>query len=212
MTTVPERLQSEYFKKVIESILIQHPTKIILNIPYICNRSKEIYIIPDWIEHHEKIIVNRTPDLGPATKILGSLKILKNLDLPIIQLDDDIIYQSFVLSELIQSLTDHPNDVNCFYTENGLPFGYSGCVASSSTFLKLQEMTPFLTSDCTFVDDDWFGWAYKKLHINVRSVDSTKPWNYSAKSIDDHEPWFQLQHNTNRKLLQKQCAESLIMF
>jgi hypothetical protein len=209
MTTLPERLKSEYFKRVIESILVQNPTRIILNIPYICNRSQIVYVIPDWIKTHKKIIINRTIDLGPATKILGSLQLFQDVNVPIVQLDDDIIYQNFVLSGLLQSLKNYPNDVNCYYTENGTPFGFSGCASYSNTFSKLQELTSYLTPDCTFVDDDWFGWAYKKLHINVRSVDKTKPWNYSAKSIDDHEPWFELQHNTNRKQLQKQCAESL---
>ncbi len=209
MTTVPERLKSEYFKKVIETILVQNPTRIILNVPYICNRSQIVYVIPNWIKNHKKIIIHRTHDVGPATKILGCLKMLHGLNIPIIQLDDDIIYQNFVLSELLQSLKHYPNDVSCFYIENSTPFGFSGCVANSNTFLKLQELQEFLTSDCTFVDDDWFGWAYRKLNITLRSVDFSKPWNYSAKSIDDHEPWFELQHNTNRKELQKQCAESL---
>jgi hypothetical protein len=206
MTTLPERLKSDYFHQVIENILQQKPDFIILNIPYVCKRSDEVYVLPNWLLEHDNIIINRCEDFGPSTKVLGSLSMLpKNAN--VVHLDDDIIYQNFTLDGLLKSLRHYPNDVSCWYTENGTGWGFSGCIAKSETYEILDKNQ--LTNECRFVDDDWFAFMYKQANINVRSVDPSKSWNYNCKSIDNHPNWFELQHHTNRKLLQEQCKQSL---
>ena len=87
--------------------------------------------------------------------------------------------------------------------------GYSGCSGSAKTYQNLTNLQDYLVDDCFYVDDDWLAWAFHQLHTNVRTVDSSKHWSFCCKSIDDHEPWFELQHNTNRTLLQKNCSEKL---
>ena len=76
MTTLPERIISNHFKKVINSLLNQSlkPKYIILNIPYLYKNKK--YIIPNWITKNRNIKINRCEDKGPATKFLGSLNLI----------------------------------------------------------------------------------------------------------------------------------------
>ncbi len=208
MTTVPERIKSAYFREVINVILCQSDVEmIVLNVPYVCKRSGEEYIIPEWIHVEPRIIVNRCDDLGPATKVLGGRHLFPE-NAAIVQFDDDIIYQNFAVKGLLDVYD--PKCVTCWHSHSGIPFGFSGCVASAKTYQKLD--TSLLTDDCYFVDDNWFAWAFKRLGIEVKSVNPANAWNVSAVSIDDHEPWFELQTNTDRALLIKKCANSLQKF
>ena len=69
MTTLPERLVSDRFKDVVESILSQKVNALLLNIPYETQKG-QTYTVPEWVENHEKIVVNRCEDMGPVTKVL----------------------------------------------------------------------------------------------------------------------------------------------
>ena len=50
MTTLPERLVSDYFKEVVESILDKNIEYLIINVPYVCERSNEKYITLNGLE------------------------------------------------------------------------------------------------------------------------------------------------------------------
>jgi hypothetical protein len=205
MTTVPERIKSAYFREVINVILSQREVEVlVLNVPYVCKRSGEEYSIPEWIHVEPRIVVNRCDDLGPATKVLGGRHLFPD-NAAIVQFDDDIIYQDFAVRGLLDAYD--PKCVTCWHSHSGIPFGFSGCIASSKTYQKLD--TALLTDDCFFVDDNWFAWAFKRLGISVKSVNPANSWNVSALSIDDHEPWYELQHHSNRDLLINKCANSL---
>ena len=95
-TTSPCRISK--CKTIIDAILSQskQPDLIILNIPEVFPRTNEKYVIPDFIQ--DKVVVNVIKqDYGPATKLLPTVKYLKNNNYDIkstyiIYLDDDIRY------------------------------------------------------------------------------------------------------------------------
>lgn len=93
LTTIPSRLEG--LNKTIKSINSQtiKADKILLNIPIEYKRFNEKIDENKLkkIKENPNIIINRTIDYGPATKLLGSLKFLQNYDYVII-LDDDHKY------------------------------------------------------------------------------------------------------------------------
>ena len=109
MTTLPERIISHHFKKVIYSLLNQSykPEYIVLNIPYLYKNKK--YVIPNWIKKHKKIIINRCKDKGPATKFLGSLNLIPSNDLVFI-CDDDIVYSNNILKDMKKMFVSYNDD------------------------------------------------------------------------------------------------------
>ena len=98
-TTIPTRIGN--ISKVLDSISNQmlQPDKIIINIPKYCIRLKKFYNfkkIEKIIENSklkDKVIINKTRDYGPITKIYPIIKLdfIKNDDMIII-IDDDIDY------------------------------------------------------------------------------------------------------------------------
>ena len=71
MTTLPTR-----FDKIKTSIvsILQQVNSLEINIPYVCKRTNEEYIIPEWLTQMERVKIYRCEDNGPATKILDTLK------------------------------------------------------------------------------------------------------------------------------------------
>jgi hypothetical protein len=73
MTTLPSRI--DFIRPAIESVIsqivpIEH---IELNIPYLCVRTNEPYVLPDWLEGMDRVRVFRTEDYGPITKVAPTL-------------------------------------------------------------------------------------------------------------------------------------------
>ena len=101
-TTSPERINK--IKPMVESILTQSksPDLFLLNIPEIFPRTKQKYTIPDFVKKCVTINVLKQ-DYGPATKLLPTIKYLKENnysddDTFIIYLDDDIEYRPDMIS------------------------------------------------------------------------------------------------------------------
>jgi hypothetical protein len=121
LTTIPPRIDKldMFFYNLIK-ISKNNKFKIILNIPYVCNRLKEEYTIPSYINHISNIIVNRCVDYGPATKLIPTLELnfIKDYDI-IIYCDDDKIYHNDWLNLLVTNIEDHPDNI-VFYS--GLSF------------------------------------------------------------------------------------------
>jgi hypothetical protein len=97
MSTIPSRIKK--ISEVISSINKQtlKPNKIFLNIPYNYKRFPNKVISIDDIKNinYPNVEIIRCQDFGPGTKIMGSLKEIKNYDCVII-LDDDHIYDENV--------------------------------------------------------------------------------------------------------------------
>ena len=93
MSTIPSRISN--INEIIENINRQtlKPNKIFLNIPHNYKRFKDEVIKDKDLENikYENLEILRCEDFGPGTKIMGSLKKVREYDCVII-LDDDHLY------------------------------------------------------------------------------------------------------------------------
>ena len=116
-TTSPTRIHK--CKPMLDSLLNQteRPELILLNIPKRFRRTGETYDIPEYVLNNVTINVAEE-DYGPATKIIPTIKHLKEHQYPgdtrIIYLDDDIFYQDKMV-ETIYKLADDKS----IYTATG---------------------------------------------------------------------------------------------
>ncbi len=90
LTTMPERLKSANFRKVLESFFFQtvKPKEIRLNIPYTLKRTGQAYEVPAVLSGLP-ITIERCEDEGPATKYLTTLRRIVDPKQRIAIYDDD---------------------------------------------------------------------------------------------------------------------------
>ncbi|TIU62381.1 MAG: glycosyltransferase family 2 protein, partial [Mesorhizobium sp.] len=65
MTTIPSRI--DRIGPALESVLGQTVAvkHVELNVPYVCVRTNEPYILPAWLAEMERVKIFRTDDYGP---------------------------------------------------------------------------------------------------------------------------------------------------
>ncbi len=109
LTTTPERIAR--IRPVLDSIMRQQyePDLVLLHVPYVLRRDGRRYQLPDWLEEYPKVLVHRTEDRGPATKLLGALELERDPDTLIVTLDDDVAYPDFVVRHLLARAERDPN-------------------------------------------------------------------------------------------------------
>lgn len=99
LTTIPSRIDK--LQEVINRILNQTITidHVEINIPHIFERTKEEYIIPDWLNNMDKVKIYRTEDYGPATKVVPTfIRYKDNPNVYVWSCDDDYYYPNNMLS------------------------------------------------------------------------------------------------------------------
>jgi hypothetical protein len=112
MTTSPKRIES--IEKTINCMLGQtlKPTRIILNLPTIFKRDNSTFgNLPQFITNNPLIKVNFTEDIGPATKILPSVRLATNPEAFILSVDDDIYYPPDLLRQYVETAESFDRDV-----------------------------------------------------------------------------------------------------
>jgi hypothetical protein len=89
LTTTPARIGR--IRPALESLFNQSLPfdRIYLNVPYFCVRTGEKYELPSWLSNERRIILNRCPDFGPATKLLGAKPFEQDQHTVFIYMDDD---------------------------------------------------------------------------------------------------------------------------
>lgn len=107
MSTIPERLESDTISKTLDSIMKQtYPVKRIhVNIPYTSLKGKKYPedIIEKLKRKYPNVFFDRIDtDYGPITKLLPTIKYLKNNEW-IVLVDDDVIYDKNMIKPLIDS-------------------------------------------------------------------------------------------------------------
>ncbi len=108
MTTIPSRI--DRIRPVIEAILAQTvPVEHIeLNIPYRCIRTDERYTVPTWLECTDRVMIFRTEDYGPITKVAPTFVRHQNdHETYIWSVDDDCAYPTNQLELLCR--VHHPD-------------------------------------------------------------------------------------------------------
>ena len=108
LTTRPERLISEHFKKVYNSLLNQTIpfTKLVINLSI----KEFTYDIPKYL-YNDNVILNETDVCGPCTKLIGSIDIIPDNCLVIV-LDDDIVMRNNFIKSLYDSYLINKNKTN----------------------------------------------------------------------------------------------------
>ena len=123
LTIIPHRIKS--LNKTIDSILKQtkKPDKIFINIPYAYKRFSEKIENEQLPKFNNKTIeITRCEDCGPGTKLLGSLNKLEK-DSLLILVDDDNIYEDYMVEKFCQHFINDSDSCYSFYVH---PLGNLG--------------------------------------------------------------------------------------
>lgn len=143
LTTIPSRIDN--IGKTIKSINKQtlKPKKIFLNLPYEYIRFPNSKFSTVQIKKLKKhgIEINRCFDYGPGTKLMGSLKKIKNYDAVII-LDDDHIYHKKMFEILIQEYKETKKNYS-YYIQKifklNMGQGADGILINTKDLFKIEN-------------------------------------------------------------------------
>lgn len=209
MTTSPKRIGS--IEKTINCMLNQtlKPDRIVLNLPKIFKRdNSQFEQIPSFITNNPRIQVNFTEDIGPATKILPTVKLVSNPGAFILSIDDDIYYPPGLLRAYVEAAESFDQDVvvsntyrfpgepsmcnkasECFPVKNLLE-GYAG-VLYRQRFLSDMNYDILYDrekADACYRGDDYF----LSNHIHKKKIPiiglSEKRFEEMKKSFDYTNP------------------------
>jgi len=210
LTTMPNRIDK--IKNVLDCISNQNIRidRIEMNIPCICIRTGETYIIPEWLKVYPKLEIFQTEDYGPITKIAPTLLRYKNqTDVYIWSVDDDIRYPPDTLEGLVNNITNEKRilsrvvskiswkGIQTFYRpgtkiENkGIPIleGFGSLVYPANCieddFLEYVVET-VKNSDCRVSDDLLLTNYFYKLKIQIVFCGSLRLANFLLRHSEDY--------------------------
>ena len=212
MTTLPERLNSLFFRNVYNSLLQQQIpfSKLIINL-----ENSFDYQIPSYLKDHENIIWNKVSYSGPCCKLMGALDIVDNNSILVI-LDDDIIFKPNWLISLFTIYNFYTNlviaNLPLLKTYKQLQFyepqGYAGYMFTVNDKIKttFKENYKIMPKCAKYNDDTWIGYIFYKLNISVIPVHKFLVNDSFFDTIfipqtDTHPKWNELCKTTNRDKL-----------
>ena len=123
LSTIPQRVKN--INRSVDSLLKQtkKPDKIFINIPYAYKRFSEKIENEQLPKFNNKTIeITRCEDCGPGTKLLGSLNKLEK-DSLLILVDDDNIYEDYMVEKFCQHFINDSDSCYSFYVH---PLGNLG--------------------------------------------------------------------------------------
>jgi len=173
-TTIPERLEN--LEPTIKSLVNQsYPIeKIFVNIPYgKSKRSGKKYYVPKYLSKYKQVEVTRGKDLGPGTKILGSLHKIPQ-DGYVLVVDDDMIYKKKHLKHLVENFNTKKYDAIGFsHSGSGGVCGLTGFLIKRNILNNLFNYFKQLPSICYYVDDVWITEYIFKNNYKLKSYFSS---------------------------------------
>ena len=204
LTTLPERLKSDHFKKVYISLKNQIIPfyKLIINLSV----KQFTYEIPEYLKKDSNVILHETEICGPCAKLIGSLDIIPNNSVVIV-MDDDIVMRNNFIRVLYNSYLKNPNKVSSNFINNHPNFkevcGFGGYIFNIDKLRNIKELHKTMPDCCFKIDDTWISWCMKKLNVEVVRSIAKDPWNQvlDIPNTDPHPDWFELGKHTNRKKL-----------
>jgi hypothetical protein len=201
LTTRPERLSSEHFKKVYTSLLNQKVsfTKLIINLSI----KEFTYYIPSYLKN-DKVILNETDICGPCTKLLGGLDLIPD-DSLIIVMDDDIVMRDTFIQSLYESYLANPTKVST-HTTHVSKFnynevrGFSGYIVNINLIRNIIQYYSTMPECCRTIDDNWISWCLYKMNIEVVNTIEKDSWNtiLDIPNTNPHPNWYELCKHSNR--------------
>ena len=213
LTTLPERLVSDHFKKVYISLKNQKIPfyKLIINLSV----KQFTYNIPEYLKKDPNVILNETDICGPCAKLIGSLDIIPENSVVIV-MDDDIVMRNNFIGVLYRSYLTNPNKVSSNFINIHPNFkevcGFGGYIFNIDKIRNIKELHKTMPDCCIKIDDTWISWCMKKLNLEVVKSIAIDPWNrvLDIPNTDPHPVWFELGKNTNRKKLTDEALKILI--
>lgn len=214
MTTIPERLQDEWFYNNLKRTLsLAGNFIIVLNVPYVSLKGVE-YIIPDRIFKLEgdKFVIHRCDDEGPITKLLPTLRNPNITDnSPIIIVDDDIVYRQNIFRVLNTGIHKYPLKVVTMCKAS--IEGFKGFGFIKQTLKGLLDVD--IPKSCIRIDDDVISTYIKHNNISVVALpydgESGSFCSLELDETDTHPKWEELSSD-DRHPIQKQCLKDLVKF
>ena len=166
LTTIPNRLNSPHneggLKKVLDKILnlSYHNYEVHLNIPYICKKINEEYIIPTWLNEidNNRLKIYRTEDYGSLTKLVPTL-MRTNIDddCIIITVDDDLEYIDGFIEYHLLKRKDYPNAALGFAGMSSLNGTCHFCTTvKEDVRVKILEGYKTVSYKRSFFEQDFF--------------------------------------------------------
>ena len=165
LSIIPHRIK--YLDKTIDSLLKQSkkPDKIFINIPYKYRRFSEIIEDNQIPKFKNSIIeITRCDDYGPGTKLLGSLNKLKR-DSLIILVDDDNIYEDYMIEKFYYYYSKVPDNSYSFYVHPlgnfGIGQGADGFAINTNYLIGIKKFYESIVSDYKelfLYDDLWISY------------------------------------------------------
>jgi hypothetical protein len=208
MTTLPERMKSPLFERVIDSLMTQQIPieKVLINIAWEFKGQK--YEIPSWLSKYPRVFINRCEDIGPATKLIGGLGLIPQNAIVLV-IDDDQIYRNILLGSLLDCWTKNKNSVCAAgLNEDRDAEGFAGYIVSRNLLNGLEGAKP--PSSCKNVDDTWLSWYFRKLGLNMvyrKGGSMATINNYTNVIFDNSEG--QLHTDTDRIADTRKCKIEL---
>lgn len=136
LTTVPDRMNFEDSARINLTSLLNQKTdkeyKVLYNVPFKYTgrlsdsngrlpqntEDGEVIEIPEWVnklaEENDRLVIHRTKDYGPPTKIVGGLLYTNNPDDILICCDDDQEYHEEMLEYHVYKRQQYPNAAIAF--------------------------------------------------------------------------------------------------
>lgn len=208
LTTMPERIISDHFFKVYNSLKNQSIKfkKLIINLSI----NEFTYNIPDYLQNDESVILNETSVCGPCAKLLGSIDIIPKNSIVIV-LDDDIVFRKNFIQTLYYSYLINPNNVSSNFITQRPNFkevaGFGGYIFNIDIVRNIRSYYETMPKCCEKIDDTWISWCFYKLNIEVFYTIDINPWDnvLDIPNTDPHPDWYELYKDTDRKKLTEEA-------
>ena len=177
ISTIPSRVN--FLNKTIESILKQtkKPDKIFVNIPYEYKRFKEKILDENMPKFDSTVELTRCEDYGPGTKLLGSINKF-NQDSLLILVDDDHIYENFMIEKFYEFYKKDSNNAYSFYVHPigkfGVGQGADGFAINTNHLKNIDKFFDLIVknNEELFLHDDlWISFFLKFIkQIKILSL------------------------------------------
>ncbi len=197
LTSDPDRLK--LLPLMLENLDTTHVHEIHVNLPK--KYRNEVSYNNDEIKRLKQVnkvkVYRVAKDIGPITKVLPTLKRVKDKEAIIISIDDDIVYPRGMVNEHIHTCIKHMDDIT---TGSGFNFDNFGQTKSRQGF-KVKQMAKWWPSAKSpafpYVDiAEGFGSiGYRKRLVNIKQLEKLNSTSKHCKLSDDFTINYSLESN-----------------
>lgn len=210
LTTIPPRVN--FVQQVIRSMLRQThlPDEISLHIPLQYQRPEfnhQQVVLPQWLQHHHLVKIYHPRDMGPITKLMGSVQEEKDPETIIITVDDDILYPPTFIESLLKASLRYPRHVIAL---SGMKIGR---VLGTTLPWALMDITLNVEHEDIDVIEGFSGVLYKKKFITAELLHWYQGMEACRHSDDIVISQFLRSRGISKKSLRlPQCHKLMLVF